>query len=319
MSDNIALVYRSFGAPEQVLSLDTRPSGELAADTVRVAMAYSPVNASDLIPISGAYRHRITLPAIAGYEGVGTVIQAPPQAAHLLGKRVLPLRGQGTWQHLVDCPAAFAVPVPDDISDTLAARAYINPLAALLMLNLYPPAGKHVLITAAGSDCAALLGQWALKRGALSVTGVHRSPVHGQKLAECGISPLEETRTAEIQARAQTADIVYDATGGEIAELLLDAMPRTALFVSYGLLSGQPYRMLPHHPTTQWFHIRNYLDGIDPARWQALFGDIWTLLRHSHIHDVRVFPLDHWREAIALYNAAGRTHKPLLAFAAIGH
>jgi hypothetical protein len=32
-----------------------------------------------------------------------------------------------------DCPAAFTVPVPDDISDTLAARAYINPLAALLM------------------------------------------------------------------------------------------------------------------------------------------------------------------------------------------
>jgi NADPH:quinone reductase-like Zn-dependent oxidoreductase len=177
-----------------VLSLQTLKAEELAADRVRVAMTLSPVNASDLIPITGAYRHRITLPAIAGYEGVGTVIQAPAQAAHLLGKRVLPLRGQGTWQRLVDSPLAFTVPVPDDISDTLAARAYINPLAALLMLNLYPPAGKHVLITAAGSDCAALLGQWALKRGALSVTGVHRSPVHRQKLAECGIQPLEETR-----------------------------------------------------------------------------------------------------------------------------
>lgn len=317
MSDNAALVYRTFGAPEQVLSLDTLPSAELADNTVRVAMACSPVNASDLIPISGAYRHRITLPAIAGYEGVGTVIQAPPQAAHLLGKRVLPLRGQGTWQHQVDCPAAFAVPVPHDISDTLAARAYINPLAALLMLNLYPPAGKHVLVTAAGSDCAALLGQWALKRGALSVTGVHRSPVHGQKLAECGIYPLDETRAAEIQAQAQKVDIVYDATGGKLADLLLAAMPRTALFVSYGLLSGQPYRVLPHHPTTQWFHIRNYLDAIAPTQWQALFSDIWTLLRHSQIHDVRVFPLDRWQEAIAFYNAAGRTHKPLLAFAAM--
>jgi NADPH:quinone reductase-like Zn-dependent oxidoreductase len=100
-----------------VLSLQTLKAEELAADRVRVAMTLSPVNASDLIPITGAYRHRITLPAIAGYEGVGTVIQAPAQAAHLLGKRVLPLRGQGTWQRLVDSPLAFTVPVPDDISD----------------------------------------------------------------------------------------------------------------------------------------------------------------------------------------------------------
>ncbi|MEH5010097.1 zinc-dependent alcohol dehydrogenase family protein [Phytobacter diazotrophicus] len=314
MSDNTALIYRTFGAPESVLSLQSVEAEELAADRVRVAMALSPVNASDLIPITGAYRHRITLPAIAGYEGVGTVIQAPPQAAHLLGKRVLPLRGQGTWQRLVDCPAAFTVPVPDDISDTLAARAYINPLAALLMLNLYPPAGKHVLITAAGSDCAALLGQWALKRGALSVTGVHRSPVHQQKLAECGIRPLEETRVAEIETLAQTTDIVYDATGGKLADLLLSSMRKTALFVSYGLLSGQPYRVLPHHPPTQWFHIRNVLDAVSAAQWQALFAELWPLLRQSQLNDASLFPLAHWQEAIALYKTPGRTRKPLLAF-----
>lgn len=123
MSSNLALIYRAFGAPDAVLSLQTLKAEELAADRVRVAMTLSPVNASDLIPITGAYRHRITLPAIAGYEGVGTVIQAPAQAAHLLGKRVLPLRGQGTWQRLVDSPLAFTVPVPDDISDVQAARA----------------------------------------------------------------------------------------------------------------------------------------------------------------------------------------------------
>jgi NADPH:quinone reductase-like Zn-dependent oxidoreductase len=99
MSDNTALIYRTFGAPESVLSLQRVEAEELATDRVRVLWR-SPVNASDLIPITGAYRHRITLPAIAGYEGVGTVIQAPPQAAHLLGKRVLPLRGQGTGSNV---------------------------------------------------------------------------------------------------------------------------------------------------------------------------------------------------------------------------
>ena len=52
--------------------------------------------------------------------------------AHMIGKRVLPLRGSDTWQRYVDCDPETAVPVPDDIPGTLAARAYINPLSALL-------------------------------------------------------------------------------------------------------------------------------------------------------------------------------------------
>jgi hypothetical protein len=74
------------------------------------------------------------------------VTEAPAAFAHLLGKRVLPLRGN--WQQYVDCPAEYAIPVPDEVHSHLAARAYINPLAARMMLNLYPPQGKRVLLTA---------------------------------------------------------------------------------------------------------------------------------------------------------------------------
>jgi NADPH:quinone reductase-like Zn-dependent oxidoreductase len=70
------------------------------------------------------------------------VTEAPAVFAHLLGKRVLPLRGQGTWQQYVDCPAEYAIPVPDEVHSHLAARAYINPLAARMMLNLYRRRGN---------------------------------------------------------------------------------------------------------------------------------------------------------------------------------
>ena len=36
-------------------------------------MLVRPINPSDLIPITGAYAHRIPLPNIPGYEGVGIV------------------------------------------------------------------------------------------------------------------------------------------------------------------------------------------------------------------------------------------------------
>lgn len=36
-------------------------------------MLASPSNPSDLMPIRGSYSHRISLPSIPGYEGVGVV------------------------------------------------------------------------------------------------------------------------------------------------------------------------------------------------------------------------------------------------------
>lgn len=120
---NRALFYRKFGRPEQVLTLECLNKLTIKENCIKVQMLYAPINASDLIPITGAYQHRITLPQIAGYEGIGKVIQAPKSYQQLIGKRVLPLRGEGTWQSLVDSPAEYAIPVPDYIEDKIAARS----------------------------------------------------------------------------------------------------------------------------------------------------------------------------------------------------
>ncbi|WP_237402757.1 alcohol dehydrogenase catalytic domain-containing protein [Rhodovulum sulfidophilum] len=97
-----------------------------APGSFRVEVSYAPVNPSDLIPISGAYAHRISLPAVAGYEGVGRVVEAPEALSHMVGRRVLPLRGEGTWQTYVDCPAHHAVEVPDTIPDIVAVSTQLN-------------------------------------------------------------------------------------------------------------------------------------------------------------------------------------------------
>ncbi len=312
--ENTALCYRQFGEPESVLHRETAEKAPLQPGMLRVQMLLSPVNASDLIPIIGAYRHRITLPAIAGYEGVGRVIAAPDDAMHLLGQRVLPLRGEGTWQQVVDCPAALAIPVPDAIETTLAARAFINPLAAWLMLNLYPVQGKRVLLTAAGSDCAILLGQWAQRRGAKEVYGIHRSAIHADRLRAMGIVPVAQQDSDRVRSLAAISDLVYDATGGELAQTILSAMRSSAAFICYGLLSGQPFTLQRHFPPMHWFHIRNHFDALTPQAWQAAFKEIWPLLAESQYSDARLLPFGAWQSALADYRQAGRTHKPLLDF-----
>ncbi len=309
---NLALAYRQFGDPASVLTLESSALAPYASGLLRVAMQFAPINASDLIPITGAYRHRVSPPLIAGYEGVGTVMAAPPAFSHLLGQRVLPLRGAGTWQRYVDCDPLIAVPVPPDISTTLAARAYINPLAALLMLKQWSPAGKRVLITAGGSACALLLAQWARQMGASSITAIHRAQQHGARLQQLSIVALAETQRAEIAAAAQQCDRVFDAVGGEIGQLIWQSLSPDAEFIAYGVLSGKPVRVNAPRPALHWFHVRHTLEDLAHQDWQTLFREIWPLLRASECGEVEIFPLANWRDAIQCYHQSGRERKPLL-------
>ena len=117
---NDAIVYDRYGPPAAVLSLKRTPLAPLAGGRVRVRMRYAPVNPSDLIPITGAYRHRTRLPAVPGYEGLGEVVAAPFGSRLTAGQRVLPLRGGGTWQRFIDLDETWLVPVPAAVDDLLA-------------------------------------------------------------------------------------------------------------------------------------------------------------------------------------------------------
>lgn len=311
-SENMALCYREFGPPDEVLRLEHTKVAPLKSGFARVRMLESPINPSDLIPITGAYRHRIGLPQIAGYEGVGVVVESA-QAPELIGRRVLPLRGPGTWQRYVDAPCQWLVPVPDDIDTALASRGYINPLAALLMLKMWPVCGKQILVTAAGSACAQLLVQWAQRAGARKVVGIHRSPTHRTSIVRLGAQAVSMDDTAEVNAAAHSADLVFDAVGGSLAETLLSRMRPDAEFISYGLLSGETFAV-PGAVFPQRFHIRDHLGAVSQKAWQQWFEDLWPMLRSAVLVPVSRFHLEDWRSALALFEASGRRVKPVLIF-----
>lgn len=305
--DNSAIWFHEFGAPEQVLALEHTPLTARADGKLRVQMRYSPINPSDLIPVTGAYRHRVFPPRIAGYEGVGVVVGADNPA--LIGQRVLPLRGEGTWQRWLDCDPQWAVPVPDSIPDVLAARGYINPLAAYVMLRKWPVQGKTVLLTAASSSCAGLLAQWARLQGAKAVFGVYRSE---NQTEQTGIISVSIHDKRGLRHAAQQAEIVFDAVGGELATDLLQAMRPGTDFISYGLLSGQPYRMAGGYIHPQRFHLRDTLAVTAADVWQRWFTELWGMLAVSKLPEVRLFPLENWREALAEFALPGRRSKPML-------
>ncbi|MAY60624.1 MAG: alcohol dehydrogenase [Rhizobiales bacterium] len=294
------------------------PVAELGAGRLRVAMSLVPVNPSDLIPMTGAYAHRIRLPAIAGYEGVGRVIAAGAGGSSLIGRRVLPLHGEGTWQTLVECNARHAVPVPDDVPDVLAARGYINPLAALIMLRLWPVKGRTVLLSGAGSSCADYLGFWALRQGAERVIGLHRSENRIARLKALGIEPVPLTDQVRIDRAARQADVTFDAIGGPVASRILGMMGEGASFVGYGLLSGEPVVAPPDlRAAFKRFHLRDHLAHLPDRDWAASFDDLWPLLRTMTLPEVHIHRFTEWRRALAEVGKRG-ARKPILDFSEAG-
>lgn len=295
---NHCFTYAAFGDPLRQICLEEIPLPPIALGQIRVSMIAVPVNPSDLIPVTGAYPHRIKLPAVVGYEGVGRVIDADEGYLSLIGKRVLPVRSVGTWQTYVDCDPDVAVLVPDQIDDWSACRAYINPLSALTMLERWPVEGKNVLLCGAGSMCSELLGRWAIKSGAAKVQGIFRSEARIPSLVASSIDPVSMFDDNGVASAAKNADITFDAIGGLVGSSVLQQMLPSTSFIGYGLLSGKSINASGARANYYRFHLRDSLADMSSAVWQTQFNRIWERLNETPLPPVSVFPFNQWREAL---------------------
>ncbi len=164
--ENESLLYTEFGQPSAVVQLVRSEPQPLQADEVRIAISHVSVNPSDLIPITGAYAHRTPLPAVVGYEGVGTIVEVgSSEFKELIVQRALPLDG-GTWQRYVVSKREQLILVPNSLPDELACQMYINPLTAWVLcmewMSLSP--GETLLVNAANSAIGKLFLQLAQKK-----------------------------------------------------------------------------------------------------------------------------------------------------------
>src|SRR5260370_20599248 len=156
------LVFERNGEPSDVLSWRDLPVPTVGANEVLVRMRLAPVHPADLHVIRARFGRQPALPASSGSKGVGVVeaVGAEVQSVQV-GARVVLLDVPGTWRELVVCPAARAVPVPDELCDEDAAQAMINPLPAWVMTMEEHKLrrGDWLLQTAAGSTIRRLVLQ----------------------------------------------------------------------------------------------------------------------------------------------------------------
>lgn len=229
--------FYEFGDPQKVLKVENKCIQRPFEGEVLVRMITSPINPSDLLPIRGAYSHRIPLPSIPGYEGVGIVEEVGPAVSkELIGKRVLPLRGEGTWQDFVKTSAELAIVIPDSIEDHIAAQLYINPVTAWLIctevLTLKPD--DVILVNACGSSIGRILAQLSKILG-FKLIAVTRNDKYTEELLKLGASYVIDTSRASLQ------DTVMELTNGRGAKAAIDSVggiDGSELAFAYGLTAS---------------------------------------------------------------------------------
>jgi NADPH:quinone reductase-like Zn-dependent oxidoreductase len=321
-------VFDEFGPPSDVVRVDEAEPRAPDSTEIRVRVAASPINPSDLLYIEGKYGIKPDLPASPGFEAVGIVETAGAESPLQAGQRVA-LLTFGAWRELVTMPALMAHPVPDDLDDTTACSLFVNPLSALAMVDeLSLPQGAWLLLTAGASALGRIAQAAAQARGIKVVSTVRRDD-QAELLRANGCDAVINTRKESMSdVAAQVTggngvDGVLDAVGGRVGAEAIACLAPGGTALLYGLLSMRPTMisngdMLFRRLTLKGFWLTNWLKTTDPERIRALLDEaIAGFERGDFMQRVdSQYALADVCDALARAAESGRDGKVILTFGA---
>jgi NADPH2:quinone reductase len=243
---------------------------------VLVRMAASPINPSDLGFIAGGYGPARTYPVIPGIEGSGTVAAAGPGLLPrwLVGRRVACARSSasnGTWAEFMLTRASICVPLQKNVSLEQGAMLVVNPMTALVFLDLIKR-GRHAAVvnTAAASQLGRMLVRLTAKQDIPLINIVRRREQAGllESLGARHVlvssEPEFDTQLRDLAQRLK-ATLVLDAVAGDFTQRLIDAAPPESLILLYSNLARAPASITPH---SLW-DAGKRVEGFYLAAWAA--------------------------------------------------
>ena len=321
---NKKLSFDSFGNPEKVISLKTDTIKPLSSGKAQVKMLLSPINPSDLSPIHGSYASRIPLPNIPGYEGVGIVTDVYDDCdKHLIGKRALPLRGEGTWQQFVTTQVSHLILVPDSITNITACQSYINPVTAwVLCTDIFHLEKNDFLLMNAGNSSIGQTMVYLSKIIGFHLISVVRNEQDKKNLENLGsyyvINSSNQSVEDEVMklTNKQGVHASLDSVGGKDGTILAYLVKDNGYFRTIGLLSGKQVDWASIHNdksiSSNMFHLRHWVDSASDDTWQNTFKQIFYYLENNLWHLPKPnyqFSIDDYNEAFQTYNDPNRKGK----------
>ncbi|XP_015739143.1 enoyl-[acyl-carrier-protein] reductase, mitochondrial [Coturnix japonica] len=247
------LLYERHGEPEDVLQLKELELPALGHSDVLIKMLAAPINPADINMIQGTYALLAPLPAVAGNEGVGRVLEVGPGVMALRpGDCIIPAdAGLGTWRTHAVLPEDNLLRVPSDIPMLCAATLSINPCTAFRMLtdfeSLAP--GDSIIQNAANSGVGQAVIQIAKAMGIRTINVVRDRPDLPQlmeRLLALGADrivtedALRKPEMKEIFKSIPKPRLALNCVGGRSTTEMLRHLQPKGTMVTYGGMAKQP-------------------------------------------------------------------------------
>ncbi len=245
-----AVLIRRTGGPE-VLELAEVDVPAPGPGEVLIRHTAIGVNFIDTYHRSGLYP--LALPAVLGVEAAGIVQDRGDGVDVAKGARVAyALAGNGAYAGARLVRADRLVPIPDGISDEVAAAALLKGMTAEFLVRRAHAvsSGNTVLLHAATGGVGLFVSQWLKALGA-RVIGVVSTPQKAALAREHGCDEVLFSGRDDIARRVREltdgrgVPIVYDSVGKATFGASLDALAPRGLLVSYGNASGKPEPLDP--------------------------------------------------------------------------
>ena len=286
--------FNQIGNPADVLTVKEAASQVLKSGEVRVRVLAAPINPSDLLQIAGQYGVAAVLPARAGSEGVGRVVEVTAEASYLKEGQLVLILGGGTWSDEVVAPESGFLPLPDmgPLAPAVIEQlgmSVVNPVTALLMLNAFVELseGQWIVQSAANSTVGGYVIQLAKQRGIKTVNVVRREGLAEQLYAKgADVVLIDGPDLAEQIAEATGGEpvaLALDPVGGETYTRLTSSLAYSGTIVAYGMLSGQPATLntgmaIFKDIRNRSFWLAKWYERATLAEKQAAFGKIVPLI-----------------------------------------
>ncbi|MEU0603308.1 quinone oxidoreductase [Streptomyces sp. NPDC006393] len=274
-----AIVVEELGGPDQ-LRIAEQPTPEPGPGQIRVDIAVAGVNFMD----TGARRLGAAtgdLPFVPGVEGAGRVSALGEGVTEFaVGDRVAWVYAYGSYAQQILLPAADALPVPDDISDEVAASLMMQGITAHHFVteaaDIQP--GQITVVHAAAGGLGQKLTQLIKARGG-TVIGIVSSERKSETARRSGADyTVVSTADAFVEpvvelTGGEGVDVVFDGGGETTFRASMKVLRRHGLLLYYGAVIGAVpvvnMRELPHSIKVSYPVFRDHI----PTRE--------ALLRHS--------------------------------------
>ena len=239
-----AMAIRQPGGREQLhrveIDIPKPAAGEITLRHTAIGL-----NFIDIYFRTGLYPWPVERDLITGAEAAG-VIEAVGDGVDLRpGQRVAYTMPNGAYATHRVIKADQAVPIPDDISDEVAAAIMVKGLTVHYLLHhSYPVSnGETVLFHAAAGGVGLIAGQW-LKALGVRAIGTAGGPEKCALASRHGYDAVIDYRSEDFVARVMAltngagVPAVYDSVGADTVMKSLDVLERFGTLVCFGQSSG---------------------------------------------------------------------------------